>query len=257
VLSDLFPYYVYVYLDSRRFGHYSYQNHISFLYEPFYVGKGTKYRWKPNGHILNYNHPTSNKIKKIGCCSVLTIREFFPTEQEAFDREIELIAIIGRKDLGLGPLLNLTDGGDGTCEENKQKISNALKAKYTAGAIKITINDNRPKTPWNKGKRGLQVSHNKGKKFSKETCKKISDSRKLLFKNGYVNPKKGKYLSDSTKEKLRKSKMKLPIEKAQEIQYFYLSNNYTIKEVSEIFNMRYGLIYAVLKNECYTKQRGD
>jgi hypothetical protein len=45
-----------------------------------------------------------------------------------------LIATIGRKNLGLGPLLNLTVGGDGTSghrntQETKNKMSYLMKNK--------------------------------------------------------------------------------------------------------------------------------
>jgi hypothetical protein len=36
------------------------------------------------------------------------------TWEEACEKEIEFIKLYGRKDLGLGSLVNLTDGGDGS-----------------------------------------------------------------------------------------------------------------------------------------------
>lgn len=33
-------YYLYIYLDPRKSGHYSYDSLASFFYEPIYVGKG-------------------------------------------------------------------------------------------------------------------------------------------------------------------------------------------------------------------------
>lgn len=53
---------------------------------------------------------------------------------EAQQAEIELIKLYGRRDLGLGPLVNLTDGGDGApgyvpTQEHKDKISKSCKGK--------------------------------------------------------------------------------------------------------------------------------
>lgn len=49
------------------------------------------------------------------------------TWEEACEKEKELISLYGRRDLGLGPLVNMTDGGDGgngivESEETREKI---------------------------------------------------------------------------------------------------------------------------------------
>ena len=56
------------------------------------------------------------------------------SNEEAKELEEFLISLYGRKDLGLGTLVNLTNGGDGSpgcilSAETKQKISNSLKGK--------------------------------------------------------------------------------------------------------------------------------
>lgn len=114
-------YLVYVYLDPRLPGKYFY-NSWYFDYEPFYVGKGTEYRvefhyWKA---LSTAGHSTSRKINRIRSiikCSqkpiIYRVRENL-LEDDAFSLERELIKLIGRKDLERGPLLNLTDGGEGS-----------------------------------------------------------------------------------------------------------------------------------------------
>ena len=82
---------------------------------PTYVGKGKGRRYedhlKPYCKTLFGRH-VKNQIAK-GIHPVCLITEH-ATEQIAFAEEIRLIALYGRQDLGLGPLLNLTNGGDGS-----------------------------------------------------------------------------------------------------------------------------------------------
>jgi hypothetical protein len=58
----------------------------------------------------------------------LTIRKHYKndiTKEEAIRKEMEFIQIYGRRDLGLGTLCNLTDGGEGASnmsEEGKERI---------------------------------------------------------------------------------------------------------------------------------------
>ncbi|WP_299596613.1 hypothetical protein [uncultured Tateyamaria sp.] len=85
---------------------------------PFYVGKGTGAR------VLQHSAP-SEKInerkahifrihQERGFDVQFSIVDSFEDEQAALDLEIDLIAMIGRKELDAGPLANRTDGGDGT-----------------------------------------------------------------------------------------------------------------------------------------------
>jgi hypothetical protein len=81
---------------------------------PFYVGKGKDKRAYVHlkGNVVNLHF--NNKIKKLLRDDLNPIIHIINTrdEVEAFELEMLLIADIGRLDLGLGPLLNLTDGGD-------------------------------------------------------------------------------------------------------------------------------------------------
>jgi hypothetical protein len=66
---------------------------------PYYVGEGSRRRFLDKHRV-----PPPAHVTKI----------FFNTKEEAQAEEMRLIALYGRKDLGLGTLLNLTDGGPGT-----------------------------------------------------------------------------------------------------------------------------------------------
>lgn len=101
------------------------ENHNFYVYmyfrpwngQPCYVGKGIRGRWKL--HLRSgVNHDNVNfarvfaKSNRLGLSvPVVKVREHL-TETEALETEIALIAAIGRKCHG-GPLVNLTDGGEG------------------------------------------------------------------------------------------------------------------------------------------------
>lgn len=77
------------------------------------------------------DEPLPNKINKIrketGNKPIIIHYKESLFESDAFDLETRLIKTIGRKDLGLGPLLNLTDGGEG---ESGRIISEETRIKY-------------------------------------------------------------------------------------------------------------------------------
>lgn len=163
-MEDIF--YTYIYLDPRKLGNYEYDD-IDFSYEPFYIGKG-----KDTRDVTHLKEPKNsfleNKIKRISSEGFEPIISRFSEnlcETEAFDLEIELIRKIGRRDLGLGPLTNLTDGGEGISgmsDQVRQQISIKLKGREV----------------WNKGLRGAQVSYWKGKTLPSNMRKSISESCK-------------------------------------------------------------------------------
>jgi hypothetical protein len=99
-------FYVYVYRDPRPLK----------KDQPVYVGKGTGDRdlshWSRGSHNKPFQDFISH-LKQRGL--VATCERVFETEveAEAFTKEIELIALYGRRNTGTGTLFNLTDGGEG------------------------------------------------------------------------------------------------------------------------------------------------
>jgi hypothetical protein len=99
-------FYVYVYRDPRPLK----------KDQPVYVGKGTGDRdishWSKGSH----NKPFQDFISHLKQRGLVALCErVFETEveAEAFVKEIELIALYGRRNAGTGTLFNLTDGGEG------------------------------------------------------------------------------------------------------------------------------------------------
>ncbi len=88
-----------------------------------YVGKGKRVdgrpEWRARTHWVHgaksniMFQRVLDKIRELGLVPEIKIIAEFDDEFDAFALEITLIAQIGRRDKGLGPLLNMTDGGDG------------------------------------------------------------------------------------------------------------------------------------------------
>ena len=136
-------YYTYAYLREDR--------------TPYYIGKGKgnrAYRRRNKGI-----KPPKDKSR------ILVLKQNL-TEEEAFRHERYMIAVFGRKDLGIGILHNKTDGGEGVSgaklpktEEHKNKIANSQKGK----------------THLEESKRKIGEAH-KGKTISKEHINKIIEA---------------------------------------------------------------------------------
>jgi uncharacterized ubiquitin-like protein YukD len=187
---------------------------------PYYIGKGTKNRaYKKSSRI--FLPPPKDRI--------ILLKQNL-TEEEAFNHEIYMIAVFGRKDLGTGILHNRTDGGQGSSnlntkskkkiidahkgkilsEEHKLKLSKAHKGKkHTEEHIKKVSVANRGQTRSEETKRKMSEAH-KGKIISEETKIKMSQWQKgkILSEEHKLKLSKvhkGKILSEEHKLKLSKA----------------------------------------------------
>ena len=133
-------YYTYAYLREDR--------------TPYYIGKGSG----------NRAYRRSKKdIKPPKDRSRIIFLKQNLTEEKAFQHEIYMISIFGRKDLGTGILHNKTDGGDGSSglihnEETKGKISKANSGRIVSEKTKRKIGEK-----------------SKGRIHSEKTRKKMSE----------------------------------------------------------------------------------
>lgn len=206
-------FYVYVYLNPLKPGKYSFDD-LNFEFEPFYVGKGANNRIDEhvfNSHIEN----DKNKLKTNSILKILNNKENVIkiklydnlTEEEAFKEEKRIIKLIGRRDLGNGTLVNLTNGGEGSSgrklsKKTKQKISKSIKK------LNKWKGENNPSKK--EEHKQLMSQLFKGRQFSDETIKKMSVAKKgkklsKSHRQKVINGLIGRKCSESTREKISSS----------------------------------------------------
>jgi len=215
-------YYVYIYLDPRKPGPFTYGEY-TFNYEPFYVGKGKDGRC--NDHLIeaksdqidiSFDNPFKiRKIRKILKSNlkpiILKVKENL-IEQDSFDLEIWLIWVIGRVNLKNGPLVNLTDGGDGCVgfvwtSRLKCKQSKIIKTYFNNNShAKIKLSK-KIKQKWqDKNYKIRLIQSHKGYSPTKETKDKHSQNMINIWKDDSFKKKMNKiHSSDEHKKKLSES----------------------------------------------------
>ena len=125
---------------------------------PYYIGKGKGRRISCTNHRVAIP-PEERRIY---------LKQNL-TEEEAFRHEVYMIALYGRKDLGTGILVNMSDGGEGPTgnkwsEDRKKKLSETTKG--------------RPKSEeWKALMKERMKGVNKGKK---RTPEQLEARRKLM-----------------------------------------------------------------------------
>jgi hypothetical protein len=154
---------------------------------PCYVGKGRRHRWLEHERLGadHYNPHFANVLKKAGGkLPKVKAREGL-TEEAALEVEVALIAAIGRQQNG-GPLVNLTDGGDGTSgwrhsPEAKARIAEALTVREITDETREKLR--------------IAATGKTGTKHSDEFKAKISRVHK------------GRVKSDAEREAIRRAKI--------------------------------------------------
>ena len=180
-------FYVYALLNPLKPGKFEYGK-LMFDYEPFYIGKGHGYRIKQHTQAcrMRGNKHKNYTVKQILSSQLKPIEiKLFEnlSETQSFRREIFLIRLIGRRDLGVGCLTNMTDGGEGSVgavpwnlgiphlEETKIKIANKAIGRYVSDETRKRVGDSR-----------------RGKKQSEETKKKIALAHTGVLQKKQMKP---------------------------------------------------------------------
>lgn len=174
--------------------------YVYLLHKPdgqvFYVGKATtnskdervKYhehearagdKWQSKRHENHLKIRTIKKIWRQGGEVLYSIDSWHDTEEATYARETELIARIGRKVDGTGPLTNLTYGSErqvgAVTEEAKAKISASLKQYYAEHPEAVKVMAERGKKQFADPERREQARQDS---LKLETGKKLMEWRR-------------------------------------------------------------------------------
>ena len=179
-----------------------YQHRRNDTGEIFYIGIGNEDRAHSKHQRSNWWNSVVNKHGYS-----VEILQTNLTWQEACKEEKRLIKLYGRKDLGLGTLVNMTDGGDG--------IKGYKHTEETIEYLKNYMTENNPF---------------KGKKHKKEVIK-IMREKKVKKYIGDGNPFFGKTHTDKSKNKISKRKKNTKMGKENHF-YGKKHTNETIEKMS-------------------------
>lgn len=232
--------------DNKENNCYVYRHIRNDTNEIFYIGIGSTSLFKRAYSKHNRNNYWKNIVKFTDYTVEILIEDI--DWLTACEKEIEFIKLYGRKDLKLGTLVNMTDGGEGAIG---YIFSDIVKKKHSE-------------------RMSGENHHFYGKKFTKEHCKKISDSSKgkglgennifygkkhtLESKLKISNTHKGKKISDYQLKTLsiRMTRGKHPLAKLildNETGIFYDC----IRDAADVKNINYGTLNGFLKGKYKNK----
>jgi len=155
---------------------------------PYYIGKGKGDR------MFRKNRKGA---KPPSDPSLILVLKSGISEEDALKHEIYMIHVLGRKDLGEGPLWNFTDGGDGLSNPSKEirdKIASSKKGKPGGMSGKKLTMEQREKI--SKALTGRVGGGMTGKTHSPETIVKMSETFK---KSGRKPPEFNQPHTEETK----------------------------------------------------------
>lgn len=163
--------------------------------EPFYVGKGNSKRVA----CTRRNNWHTKICKKYP--DWIRERVFAGSEDECFALEKSLIAHYGRRDLGLGPLVNMTDGGEGA-----SGLVMSDEAREKIGEVARRANSGRKQTPESRARKSASLkgrqatAETRAKLSAAQTGKKRSEQAKQKLRDYYATPEGKRVRSEGAKK---------------------------------------------------------
>lgn len=172
-------YYAYIYFDTSRSN------------EPIYVGKGSGRRSTYHLKRKKKKHPFIQRLELMERAGISPLIQHIDAfdEECAYEMEMEFIAFFGRKDLGKGPLLNLTDGGGKNAggrlsEEHRKKIGDAHRGRIlteeqkekVSKSVSAYLREN--KRIWSQETKEKISKKLQGHVFSAETKAKLKEAQR-------------------------------------------------------------------------------
>ena len=202
--------------------------------EPFYIGIGSdktyQRAYKTKGRSKYWENISINGYE-------VEILMDNITWEDACKKEVEFISMYGRKDLGQGTLVNLTNGGDGS--------PGVIVSEKTRSYHKVN----------NKGKSNPFY----GKKHNEETILKLKLNRQNSIMPNDTKEKisktlKGRKFSKETIEKMKSAQLGEKHPNAKKIVNTLNNKLYcSVKEAALDNNVKYSSLYAMLTNRYVNK----
>jgi group I intron endonuclease len=207
---------------------------------PFYIGKGSKERAYSKHRRSEF---WKSIVNKYGFDVIIIEDNLY--EKDAFNLESYWIKRIGRRDLGLGPLVNFSDGGEGPSgatwkhsEETKIKLSKSKLGELNPMYGKYFSKEHREKL--SKAGKGKVISE----KQRLDISLRQQDGKAFWY---------GKELSENHKKKISEG-VKGKLIKNPPIEQFTLDGEFirewtSAYQVHKELNLNIGNLTAVLKGK--------